>query len=142
MRKRWSELKGSDTSLGVFYPMNYIFAVFDSYESAQRAEQRLLAAGYGEDEVLALTGEYMIAEYEKVLKDANWLDRVQQKISQAVGCEVAYIREAIGLAKQGAGFLAVYSPTEREAQRTVRLVKPENPKTMRRYLRLAIEDLS
>ncbi len=42
-------------------------------------------------------------------------------------------------AEQGAGFLAVYCPTAGEAERIVKMIKPENPKSMRRYLTFAIE---
>jgi hypothetical protein len=32
--------KGRDTSFGIFYPTNYIIAVFDSYETAKHAINR------------------------------------------------------------------------------------------------------
>ncbi|MGI8740097.1 MAG: hypothetical protein ACR2KU_10860 [Gammaproteobacteria bacterium] len=44
--------KGSDVSYGIFYPVNYIIAVFDSYEIAQRAAQTLRTAGYGDEEAV------------------------------------------------------------------------------------------
>lgn len=133
--------KGSDTSYGIFYPTNYIIAIFDSYETAQRAEQTLRSAGYGDDEVDAVPCKYVIEDIEKGTKETSWLNRVKQKVSKAVGTEARYWEEDLKLAREGAGFLAVYCPTDPEAQRVVRVLKPLNPRQMRRYMKLAIERL-
>ncbi|MEO8127857.1 MAG: hypothetical protein ABI822_12235 [Bryobacteraceae bacterium] len=45
--------KGSDTSLGVFYPMHYLIAVFRTPELAQDVAARLHTAGFSEEDVTA-----------------------------------------------------------------------------------------
>lgn len=133
--------KGHDTRFGIFYPMNYIVAVFDSYETAQRGEKIMLAAGYSDEEVDAVPSDYVIADIEKGTKNATLIRRVEQRITRHFGSDAALWENDLKMAKQGAGFLMVYCPTEHEAERVVRLLKSEQPKTMRRYERFVIEDL-
>lgn len=133
--------KGKDSSFGIFYPTDYIIAVFDSYETAQRAEQTLHSAGYAEDEAHAVPCKDVIADIEQGTRDASWVQRVKQKFSKVVGTEGRYWEEDLRMAREGHGFLAVHCPTEKEAERIQQLLTPENPIRMRRYLSLAVEDL-
>ncbi len=137
MSKERPFFKGRDTSYGIFYPTDYLIAAFDSYEAAERAEQIIRSAGYAEDDVQAVTSDDVIADIQERHTDASWLDQLKRKF--AVGKEACFWDEDLKLAKEGAGFLAVHCPTDGEAQRIVRMIKPENPKTMRRYLSFAIE---
>lgn len=133
--------KGRDTSWGVFYPTDYIIAIFDSFETARRAKEIMLSAGYSEDEVDAVPSDYVISDIEKGNRNATLLNRVKQRISRNIGHEACYWENDLKLARQGAGFLAVYCPTEYEAARVVRLLNPEEPKAMRHYERFVIEEL-
>jgi hypothetical protein len=133
--------KGRDTSWGVFYPTDYIIAIFDSFETAQRAKEIMLSAGYSEDEVDAVPSEYVISDIEKGIKNATLLNRIKQEISRAIGHEACYWEGDLQLAKQGAGFLAVYCPTSHEAERVLRLLNPEKPTVMRRYELFVIDEL-
>lgn len=81
--------------------------------------------------------EDVIADIQERPMDASWLDHLKQEFS--VGKEACFWNEDLKLAEEGAGFLTVYCPTDWEAQRIVKMIKPENPKTMRRYLSFAIE---
>lgn len=131
--------KGRDTSYGIFYPTGYAIVHFDSHETAQRAEQTLLSAGYTRDEVEAVPADYVICDVEKGLNNASFLNSLKQAFS--VGAERRYWEADLEHAKQGGGILAIHCPTKHEAERVVRLLKPENPTAMRRYQRLVIEDL-
>jgi hypothetical protein len=136
-----SLFKGHDTRFGVFYPTNFIIAVFDSYETAKRARDIMLSAGYGEDEVDAVPSDYIIADIEKGTKNATLIKRVEQRLTRHFGSDASLWEDDLKWARQGAGFLAVYCPTEHEAHRVLRLLKPLNPKSMRRYERFVVEDL-
>jgi hypothetical protein len=46
--------KESDTQLGVFYPKHYLIAVFRDARAAQKAVKELWAAGFAEDEAIAV----------------------------------------------------------------------------------------
>lgn len=136
-----SLFKGHDTRFGIFYPTNYIIAVFDSYQIAQDAEKIMLSAGYSDEEVDAVPSEYVIADIEKGTKNATLIRRVEQRITRHFGSDARLWEEQLEWAQQGAGFLAVYCPTEHEAHRVIRLLGPEKPKSMRRYERFVIEEL-
>lgn len=129
--------KGSDTSYGIFYPTDYFIAVFDSPETARRAEQVIRGAGYGEDDVQVVDSEYVLADIKERCTDAGWLDRIKRTFS--VGSEASFWNDDMKWAEKGAGFLAVHCPTDGEAERIVKMIKPHNPKSMRRYLSFAIE---
>ena len=133
--------KGHDTSWGIFYPTDYLIAIFDSIEAAKRARDALRSAGYSEDEVDAVPSDYVIADIEDGKRDASLLTRIKQQISKAFGAEAEHWEEDLKFAKQGAGFLAVRSASEAEAQRVVRLLKPEHPRKVRRYGKVGVEQL-
>src|SRR5687768_15949841 len=102
MRRRRAEFKGSDTQLGVFYPRNCVIPVFDSFGAAEYTKQAMLGAGYDADEVHAVTGDYVIAEHEKLLENQNWLERAKRQIIKAVGKEVDYVDDGVRPAREGA----------------------------------------
>ena len=133
--------KGRYMSWGVFYPTNYVVAIFDSFETAQRAQEIMLSAGYSEDEVDAVSGDYAIYAIEKLIKNATPLNRIKQRISRAIGHEACYWESDLKLAKAGAGFLVVFAPTEYGAKRILRLLSPLKPKVMRRYERFWIVEI-
>lgn len=85
MQDQEPSFKGRDTSFGIFYPTGYIIAIFDSFDTAQRAKEIMLSAGYGEDEVDAVPGDYVISDIEEGTKNATFLNRVKQRISRAIG---------------------------------------------------------
>jgi hypothetical protein len=45
MSKERPFFQGPDTSFGIFYPTDYLIAVFDSFVTAQQAQTSLHAAG-------------------------------------------------------------------------------------------------
>jgi hypothetical protein len=81
--------------------------------------------------------EYVLADIKDRCTDAGWLDRIKRTFS--VGSEASFWNDDMKWAEQGAGFLAVHCPTDGEAERIVKMIKPHNPKSMRRYLSFAIE---
>jgi hypothetical protein len=87
--------------------------------------------------VQAVDSAYVKADIEAGLTDAKWLDQLKQAFS--VGKESYFWNEDLKWAEQGAGFLAVHFPTEDEATRIVAMIRPLQPKSMRRYRALAIE---
>lgn len=129
--------KGSDTSFGIFYPTDYLIAVFATADIAEQAASNLHAAGYADDDVRAMDGASVKADIEARVNDATWLDQLQQTFS--IGKEAWFWNEDLKSAEQGAGFLAVHCTTEDEAQRIVTMLRPLQPISMRRYRALAIE---
>lgn len=133
--------KGDEESFGIFYPTNYLIAAFESNESARRAKDILCSNGYTDDEVQCIPAQDVQNDIEREIQDASRFKRIKQKFSKLVGTEGRYWENDLALARQGAGFLAVYCPKEKDGRRVLELLKSENPKSMRRYAALAIEEL-
>lgn len=131
--------KQSDTAFGVFYPNNYLIAIFPSYSAAERARQTLLESGYQDDETLTIRGDELIEISEEMHADAGFWSRLTAHLSRIVGTEELYLDDDLKHARSGAGFLAVYCPGEEEGRRVQKLVEPLGPVSMRRYSSLAIE---
>lgn len=137
MSREQSFFKGPDMSFGIFYPTDYLIAVFATPDSAQQAAAALHAAGYTGDDVQAMDGASVKADIEARVDDATWLDHLKQTFS--IGKEAWFWNEDLKAAEQGAGFLAAHCTTEDEAQRIVTMLRPLQPISMRRYRALAIE---
>ncbi len=140
MSKERPFFKGSDTSFGIFYPTDYLIAVFPTPDIAHQAASSLLAAGYTDEDVRAMDSTHVKADIEARVTDATWLDQLKQTFS--IGKEAYFWNEDLKWAEQGAGFLAVHCTTEDEAQRIVTMLRPLQPISMRRYRALAIETFS
>lgn len=134
-----SFFKQSDSAFGVFYPTNYLIAIFPSYPAAERARQTLLESGYEEDETLAIRGDELIEISEDAHEDAGFWSRLTAHISRILGTEELYLDDDLKHAHAGAGFLAVHCPGEEEGRRVQKLLEPFGPVSMRRYSSFAIE---
>ena len=143
--------KGNDTLWGIFYPTDYLIAIFGSIEAAQRARDALRSAGYSEGEVDAVPSDYVIQTSSVVLPDGTTRPITYTTLRSGVDTRNGqwfYNRDlddtvvpVHGHAKQGAGFLAVRCASDAEARRVLRLLKPEHPRKVRRYGKVGVEEL-
>ena len=120
-------------SFGVFYPTNYLIAIFPSHRGALEARELLEHKGIKEDETLVLTGAEFIALSDKIHHDASAWSKFASQVSKIVGTEELHLEHDLNQARAGGAFLAVYCPTQEEGQRIFHIVKPFGPIAMRRY---------
>ena len=132
--------RDSDTSFGIFYPVNHLIAVFKSPAVAEAAATQLRASGIAAADVLVIDAAYVIEDVRTRLTEAGWLDRLLQAMS--IGKEARFWNDDLAWAEQGAGFVAAYCPTDEIAQVQADLLRPHAPLSMRRYRALAIETLT
>lgn len=118
---------------GVFYPTDYLIAIFPSHRIALQARDLLEKSGIKADETLVLTGNEFVALSDKIHEDASTWSRLTSSISKIVGTEELHLEHDLNQARAGGAFLAVYCPTQEEGQRLYHLVKPLGPVAMRRY---------
>ncbi len=137
MREQWDFFKTSDTSMGVFYPLHYTLAAFDSEARAQEIAARFVEAGFASDDVAAIDGPFLVNRLEST-DGSNILERVQQGIVSFVGTEFGYIEDDRKTAERGAGFLLVYTPDDETTDRAIELLKLAHPIYARRYHQLGI----
>lgn len=141
MRNHWDFFKESDTSMGVFYPLHYVLAAFDSDVRAGKVRERFVAAGFAEDDVAAVDGPFLVEALES-LEGSGLVERAQQAVVRFVGTEMGYIEDDRKTAARGAGFLFVYTPDEASTQQAIELLKFAHPIYSRRYNAAGIHRIS
>lgn len=133
--------KGSDSTLGVFYPVHYIIAVFPTFALADAASHALRGVGLSEDEVLAIPGSEVLKYFEEFRAHSGYWAGVMSMLSRAFGTEQVFADDDVESARAGEGFLAIYSPGEAQAARIRKLVTPFEPKAMHWYHTAGVECL-
>jgi hypothetical protein len=134
-----SFFKGSDSTLGVFYPADYIIAIFPTFASAEAASQALRGAGLSEDEVLAIPGSEVLKYFKEFRAHSGYWAGIMSMLSRAFGTEQVFADDDVESAQAGEGFVAIYSPGEAQAARIRELVKPFDPKAMHWYHTAGVE---
>lgn len=132
---------GAGTTLGVFYPTHYIFAAFPSYQAARNAADKLVEAGFGKDELAAVTSAETLRFFNEVRADVGLWGDLMSRISRFFGTEEVFADLDIRRSQEGAGFLAVYCPQEEEAELVRDLLEPFEPLSMQLYLPGGIRSL-
>ena len=132
MKQRWDFFKESDSSFGVFYPMHYVVAGFDTDAHAEAAAAAFREAGFAADDVATLPGNDLVNRVESQ-HDANWLDRLMASVSHVVGTEAGFIEDDLKLARRGGAFVFVYAPKHEGAERASAVLRRQHPVFARRY---------
>ncbi|SRR5258706_4927948 len=134
--------KGSDTRFGVFYPTDYLVAIYRNEEEAAKARRVLFEAGMSDEDVVAVPGEDVVHfAQEHMKKDGVW-GLLMTKLSQVFDTEASYAETDLDRAAHGAAFLAVYCPKEPVKNAVWKLLEPTHPWTARHYSIGGIEHLA
>ena len=135
--------KDSGTALGsVFYPKHFVFMTFPTYESAQKAFQRLRGAGFPEAEMSRASGPEMLEVFKDYReKEGAWGDIMRTLSREIFGSEVKFADADIDRAKAGAGFVAIRCSTQEESMRIRQIVRPLSPVSIQWYRSLVVESL-
>lgn len=140
MEQQWDFFKKSETSMGVFYPLHYIVAGYDSLDEAQAAEDAFRGAGFATEDVRAASGEFVAAQLES-RSDRNVINKLENELVKIFGTEKGYTTEDKQHAADGGAFLFVYAPDDEDAANARKVFASNPPVFARRYLRIAIEQL-
>lgn len=133
--------KGSDTEFGIFYPKDYLIAIFQDMTEAEHAVLLLRNHGFMQEDVIAVPGSEIVqfaAETQK--KDGVW-GALMQKVSRFIGTEERYTDHDLKLAERGAAFVAVYCPSDEAKTFAWEAIKPAEPLIARHYTNMGIEHL-
>jgi hypothetical protein len=140
MEQQWDFFKQNETSLGVFYPLHYIIAGYDSLDEARAAERAFRESGVAADDVRAATGEFVATQLES-RADRNLADKLGNELVKLVGTEKGYVAEDKQHAARGGSFLFVFAPDDEGAANAKSVFASHPPAFARRYLRIAIEQM-
>jgi len=133
--------KGSATHFGLFYPRDYLMAVFSDMDAAVMAERRLLEFGFTSEDVAAVPGEDLVNLAGELIKHHGLWVLAMQELSRAFRTEEVYADQDLELASRGAAFLMVYCPNEGRKRQAWQLIEPVHPLMARHYTFGGIEHL-
>ena len=131
--------KESDTTLGVFNPNHYVIAVLPNLEAAKQVQTGLREAGFRQDNVIAVGGREFI---ELTKEETGPGGLLMQALSRFIGTEQIYADRDLHHARHGAGFVAVYCPTEPAKDRAWAIIGPAAPLDARYYSSGGVEHLA
>lgn len=132
MQQRWEFFKDKDHSFGVFYPLHYVVAAFDTPERAEQVRKAFVDAGFDDEDVASATGAFVTRKLES-MHGATWLERFKIGFASFLGTELGYIDDDRKLAERGAGFLFVYTPDDASIHKAEALLLRAHPLSARRY---------
>ncbi|WP_440222887.1 hypothetical protein ACQQ2N_17690 [Dokdonella sp. MW10] len=132
MRKHWDFFKESDTSMGVFYPLHYVVAAFESEERARIVEIRFLDAGFAREDVAVADGRFVVDLLETT-EGSNLIEKAQQTVVRAVGTEFGYLDDDRKIAEKGGAFVFAYAPDDETTARATDVLTFAHPIYARRY---------
>ncbi len=131
--------KGSETTLGVFYPNHHLIAVFRTPTVAESVCRKLRFAGFGEDQAIAATGDDVL---ELARAETSLGALLMQRVSSFFATEQRFTDADLEEARHGAGFLAVHCPTEQSKEEAWKLIQSADPLVARYYALSGIEHLA
>lgn len=130
---------GSDTQWGIFYPKDYLVAVFPTFSDAAEGERQLRHAGFGGNEMLIVPGGDVVRyRQEHMQHDGLWA-KFMSEISRIAGTEAIYADQDVELAAQGAAFLAIHAPGDEQRHAIWAVLEPLNVLAARHYSTEGIE---
>ena len=132
MEQRWEFFKDKDRSFGVFYPLHYVVAAFDTPERADEVRKSFVESGFEDDDVASATGSFVTRKLES-MKGSTWLERFRIGFASFLGTELGYVDDDRKLAERGAGFLFVYTPDDASIAKAEHLLQHAHPLSARRY---------
>jgi hypothetical protein len=132
MREHWEFFKEKDHSFGVFYPLHYIVAAYDTPERAEEVRGTFVDAGFDDSEVASATGPFVAYKLES-MSGSTWLERFKIGFASFLGTELGYIDDDRKLAQRGAGFLFIHAPDDASIEKAGHLLQRTHPISARRY---------
>jgi hypothetical protein len=133
--------KGSDTQFGIFYPTDYLVAIFPDVAIARRAEHALGLGGFLDEDVIAAPGEEIVRFAEEHLQNSSLWGMLMRQLSRIFATEEVYADYDLILARQGAAFLAAYCPTEKRKDEAWEIIEHFDPIKARHYELGCVEHL-
>lgn len=132
---------GSDTQFGIFYPSNYLLAIFPALNEATAAQHAIRNSPLTGSDSLAVPGEEVLQYARENLQKKGLWTLLMSSLSRLIGTEAVYADQDLELASQGSAFLAVYAPTEGLKNAAWELIAPFHPSVARYYTAGGIEVL-
>lgn len=133
--------KGADSGADVFYPQDYLLAVFSNLADADNAKAELCRRGRAEEDMIVASGEEVVNYAQEHLNKTGLWGRLISELSSTIGTAALYAERDLAAAKEGKAFLAVLCPGEKVKAETWKVLEPNHPLVARYYTSGGIEHL-
>lgn len=122
------------SDFGIFYPRGHLVVAFGKRQDAERVRRDLLTGGYDAKDCLLATAAEVAKRAARNLEDhTGFIARL--------GSSDEAVRRHLDAARHGDSFLLIYAPSDREAERAMRVVRRAPFDFAHRYHRFAIQEL-
>jgi len=136
-------LKGDETSTsyGVFFPTDYVLAVFADPNAADRAAAALEVAGFDPSDVLVTGSDDVLTQHRDLAADVGLFGRFRQFLGRHFGDQDAMMNDVVAHARQGHTFVLAYAPDGKQTDRAATALHHLHPAILRKYGGATIKDL-
>ncbi len=131
----------SDSSMGLFYPLHCILAVYPTPQAAVESRNALLRFGVDPAEALALSPTEALTFLQQFREKSGIPGDVSRSVSRFLGDDTSFADRDIDNARLGCGFLFVHAKLASELKNYSEIAKSFQPFEMRYYRDAAIESL-
>jgi hypothetical protein len=138
---RTTTLKGDETSFGVFFPKDYLLAVFTDPRAADRAAAALEVAGFADSDVLVVGSDEVMGWHGRFSTDTGLLGRFKEFVARHFPGTGAKLDDVVDHARVGHTFLLAYAPDGARTERAASAIRPAHPTLLRKYNAVSIADL-
>ena len=138
---RTNTLRGDDTSFGVFFPKDYLLAVFADARAAERAAAALEVAGFADGDILVVGSDEVIGWHGRFTTDTGLVGRFKEFVARHFPGTGAKLDDVVDHARVGHTFLLAYAPDAARTERAATAIRPVHPTLLRKYNAVTITDL-
>jgi hypothetical protein len=131
--------KESHTSLGVFYPLHCLVAVFDELPHLAGLENQLQLAGIAADDIAIVEGKDFVTFEEQETRPVN---SFMQRVSRFFTTEQISTDRNLQFAREGAVLVFVHCPGRADRERGWAILKQRDPIVAHYYDRVGVEHLA
>ena len=135
-------LQGDDTAFGVFYPKDYVLAVFNDQPSAERAAAALEVAGFLDNDALLLGSDEVLGWHHTFHADEGLVDRFRRFLAERFGGTSDKLADVLNHARVGHAFVLAYAPDAPRTERAARALRAAHPRLLRKFEAFSITDLT
>ena len=135
-------LQGDDTAFGVFYPKDYVLAVFNDQPSAERAAAALEVAGFLDNDALLLGSDEVLGWHHTFHADEGLVDRFRRFLAERFGGTSDKLAEVVNHARIGHTFVLAYAPDAQRTERAANALRAVHPRLLHKFDAHSITDLA
>ena len=129
------------TLLADWYPDNYIVAVIDDLQEAERAVEALHQAGFGENEVRLFEGRHAASQIDDLEKQRGVLERAFTSVRSVASDESIIAEDYEQEARLGHHIVAVYTAEQAQVDQAYHLLRGYHAHAIEHFGRWVITDL-